>query len=93
MEPNHGESGEERLGELLALLPPAPPAWVAAAQQLPRVERGVEQILALSETDAEFRRALLLDLAEAVRSAGQEPSAQLVRTLRERLGRAGDDGP
>jgi len=77
---------EERLAELIALLPPAPEAWVEAAQQLPRVERGVEQILALSEADAEFRRALTEDLEEAVRRTGQEPSEELVRALRERLG-------
>ena len=30
---------EERLGELLAVLPPAPLGWVEAAQELPRNDR------------------------------------------------------
>lgn len=80
---------EERLAELIAELPPAPAVWVEAAQQLPRIERGVEQILALAEADAELRETLGRDLEEAVRRAGQEPSEELVRALRGRLD--GDD--
>lgn len=77
---------EERLGELLAALPPAPEAWVEAARELPRLERGLEQVLALAEADADFRAALVADLEAAIREAGVEPDPRLVRMLGARLG-------
>lgn len=83
---------EQRIAELIKLLPPAPPAWVAAAQQLPGVERGIEQILALSEKDAEFRQLLDEDLEEALRRAGQEPRDDLIRAIRDRLGEGAPGG-
>ena len=70
---------------MIALLPPAPRGWVEAAKELPRIERGLEQILALAETDAEFRRTLLTDLEQAVQQAGLEPDPELVHKLQERL--------
>jgi hypothetical protein len=72
-------------GELLALLKPAPEAWVEAAKELPRIERGLEQILALAETDAEFRAALIEDLESAIEKAGFTPEPGIVRGVRERL--------
>jgi hypothetical protein len=76
---------EESLAKLLRLLPPAPADWVRAAQELPRARRGLDQVLALAEADAEFRRALIADLEQALRRAGFEPEPELVRRLRERL--------
>lgn len=80
---------EERLGELLAELPPAPEAWVRAAKELPNLERGLEQVLALAQADAGFRAAMIEDLDGAIRQAGVEPSPEMVHMLRARL----DDDP
>jgi hypothetical protein len=76
---------EERLAELLAALPPAPEAWVQAAQELPLARRGLDEIVARAEADAEFRRALVADLEAALEAAGYEPEPRLVDELRERL--------
>ena len=80
---------EEDLGELLSLMRPPPDAWVAAAKDRPRIEGALEQILALAEADAEFRRALVADLDTALRDAGFEPDREMARALRERLGQEG----
>ena len=76
---------EQSLGELLRLLPPAPPAWVAVAQELGPARRQLDEIVARAQEDAEFRRALVADLESALASAGYEPHPQLVDSLRERL--------
>ncbi len=78
---------ETELGELLAMLKPAPAAWIEAAKELPRIERGLEQILALAESDVEFRQALTEDLAGAIEQAGFTAEPELVRGVRQRLGR------
>jgi hypothetical protein len=88
MEPDRTHD-ETELGELLGLLKPAPQAWVEAAKELPRIERGLDQILALAETDAEFRAALVEDLESAIERAGFTPEPGLVRGVRERLGPEG----
>ncbi len=69
---------ELTLAELLRLMPPAPEAWVEAAKELPWADRGLEQILALAETDAEFRKALIDDLEAALQEKGFEPRPDLV---------------
>lgn len=76
---------EERLGGLLRLLPPAPDACVRAAQELPATQRALAQILALAEADSEFRRELATDLEGAVRGAGHEPGAPLIRSVRDAI--------
>lgn len=76
---------EERIAELLSALPPAPEAWVRAAQELPLARRGLDEIVARAEADAEFRRACLADLEAALAEAGYEPDPALLETLRERL--------
>jgi hypothetical protein len=81
MAPHH----EERLGELLTELPPAPRAWVQAAQELPQARRGLDEIVERARADAEFRVQLLADLEAALASAGYEPSAVLADALRARL--------
>jgi len=89
MSPNEAYD-EPTLARLLRLLPPAPEAWVIAARELPRADRGLDQILALAEADAEFLRALIDDLENALRGAGFELRPELVRDLRERLQREGE---
>jgi hypothetical protein len=79
---------EERLAELLRMLPPAPEGWVAAAQELPRVRVEMDQIVSRAVADAEFRTALIADLEEALRSEGYEPEHMPLDELRRRLGDA-----
>jgi hypothetical protein len=83
---------EERLAELIAMLPPAPDPWVRAATELPAARRAIDQIVALAGTDAELRQALVDDLEEAVRKAGFEPDPTIVRGLRERLASRDEGG-
>jgi hypothetical protein len=81
MSPHH----EERLGKLLAELPPAPRAWVQAAQELPRARWELDEIVERARADADFRHKLLADLEAALTSAGYEPSDILADALRARL--------
>ena len=76
---------EETLARLLRLLPPAPEASVAAAQQLPLARLGLDEIVARAEEDAEFRARLTADLGAALEAAGYEPDAALVEAVRGRL--------
>ena len=41
---------EERLGELLGLLPPAPAGWVQAAKELPEARRTLDEIIERART-------------------------------------------
>ena len=85
-EPRDGERpDEERLGELLRLLPPAPRGWVEAAQELPLARRDLDALVARAEQDAAFRDALVADLESALRLAGIEPRPVVVEHLRSRL--------
>jgi hypothetical protein len=76
---------ETRLAELLRALPPAPEGWVRAAQELPRVRRELDDIVARAEADAEFRQALIADLEAALRLEGYEPEVIPLDELRKRL--------
>jgi hypothetical protein len=76
---------EITLGRLLRRLPPAPEAWVRAAQELPLARLGLDDIVERANADLEFRRALLADLEHALAEAGYEPDPYLVEALRERL--------
>ena len=76
---------EERLGELLRLLPPAPAGWVEAAQVLPAARAGIDALVARAEQDAALRQALVDDLEDALRAAGIEPRPAVVDHLRRRI--------
>jgi hypothetical protein len=78
---------EERLGELLRRLPPAPEAWVKAAQELPTARAALDGLVARAEVDAELRQRILADLEAAVAAEGVEPRSALLAELRERLSR------
>ncbi len=78
---------EEKLGELLRRLPPAPEGWVRAAQELPTARAALDGLVARAEADAELRRRILADLEVAVAAEGVEPSSALLAELRERLSR------
>jgi hypothetical protein len=79
------ETSEERLAELLRALPPAPAAWVMAAQELPLARRTLDDIVSRAEADAAFRKALVADLESALAAEGFEPTRPLLDAIRERL--------
>ena len=76
---------EERIGELLRLLPPAPQGWVQAAQELPAARRSLDEVVARAEADLEFRKALIADLEATLALEGYEPDRQAVEELKRRL--------
>jgi hypothetical protein len=75
---------EERLGALLRTLPPAPTAWVEAAQELPAARRSLDEIVARAEADAVFRSAMIADLEAALAQEGFEPDGRTIAELRRR---------
>jgi hypothetical protein len=75
---------EERLAVLLRLLPPAPPGWVQAAQELPLARLGLDRIVARAEADLRFRELLIADLEAALALEGVEPDPAIVEALRRR---------
>jgi hypothetical protein len=76
---------EHRLAELIKTLPPAPQAWVEAAQELPLARATLDDIVARAETDIAFRDALVADLEEALRLEGYEPESLPLDELQRRL--------
>jgi len=75
----------ERLAELLRRLPPAPSAWVQAAQELPLARAGLDEIVARAEANAAFRAELVADLESAIDAAGVELDEPALELLRKRL--------
>ena len=75
---------EERLGELLRILRPAPEGWVRAAQELPFARRTLDEIVARAEADLVFRAALMADLEAALAQAGYEPDLRVISELQKR---------
>jgi hypothetical protein len=78
---------EETLGELLSALPPAPEAWVRAAQELPALRRGLAEIVERAEVDDEYRRRVVADPEAALEEADVVAHAEAVEILRRRLGK------
>ena len=76
---------EERLAELLRALPPAPQAWVTAAQEIPPIRGRLDELVARAEADARYREQLIADLERALEAAGVEPNPIVLDALRERL--------
>jgi hypothetical protein len=76
---------EERLAELVGMLPPAPEGWVRAAQELPRARAEMDEIVARAEADQAFRAAAIADLEAALADAGYDLDRRLLSELRERL--------
>jgi hypothetical protein len=76
---------EHRLAELIRALPPAPQAWVEAAQELPLARGRLDDIVARAEADLAFRDALIAHLDEALRREGYEPDTIPLDELRRRL--------
>jgi hypothetical protein len=76
---------EERLGELLSSLPPAPEAWVTAAQNLPLARKGVDEIVERAEEDEEYRRRVIEDPRAALEEADVVAHVDAIEILRRRL--------
>lgn len=76
---------EQRLAELIKALPPAPQAWVEAAQVLPLARGRLDDIVAKAAADLAFRDALVANLEEALRLEGYEPETIPLDELRRRL--------
>ncbi len=78
-------SDDIRLAELLAALPPAPRGWVQAAQELPLVRLGLDDLVRHAEESEAFRSKLMADLDAALAAEGVEPDSALAEALRRRL--------
>lgn len=78
---------EERLGELLSALPPAPEAWIRAAQEIPQTKQGVDEIVERAEGDEDFRRHVVADPEGALEEADVVAHSITVEMLRRRLGK------
>jgi hypothetical protein len=76
---------EETLAELLRALPPAPVAWVKAAQELPPIRGRLDELVGRAEADARYRKQLVADLERALEAEGVEPNPVVLEELRERL--------
>jgi hypothetical protein len=75
----------EQLARLIGMLPPAPEAWVRAAQELPATRRGLDELVARAEQDAAFRAQVMADLESALQSEGVEAEPRVVEELRRLL--------
>jgi hypothetical protein len=76
---------EERLARLIRALPPAPAAWVRAAQELPLARAGLDEIVARAEADADFKARLMADLEAALEAEGYERDAVVIEALKVRF--------
>jgi hypothetical protein len=76
---------DERIGELLRVLPPAPTGWVEAAQELPAARRSLDEIVARAGADLAFREALVADLESTLALEGYEPDRRVVDELKRRF--------
>ena len=76
---------EETLAELLRALPPAPQAWVTAAQEIPPIRGRLDELVARAEADARYREQLVADLERTLEAEGVEPNPIVLDSLRERL--------
>ena len=79
---------EQRIGELLRLLPAVPDGWVRAAQELPQARAELAAIVARAEEDAVFRAKVVADLEAALEAEGIDPIPSAVAALRVRLEQA-----
>ena len=76
---------EERLAHLIRALPPAPAAWVRAAQELPLARAGLDEIVARAEADADFKARLVADLEAALEAEGYERHPVVIEALKVRF--------
>jgi len=76
---------EERIAELLRMLPAPPVGWAEAAKELPAVRRELETLVGRLEEDERLRERAVADLEALLRAEGVEPTSVVVAHLRRRL--------
>jgi hypothetical protein len=76
---------EEKLGELLSALPPAPQAWVQAAKELPFARRRLEEIIERAMADEDYRRRVVAHPERMLEEADVVAHAENVQIIRRRL--------
>jgi hypothetical protein len=76
---------EEKLGEILSALPPAPKAWVRAAKDLPLMQQGLAEIVQRAEKDEEYRRRVIENPVAVLEEAEVVAHVDAVEILRRRL--------
>jgi hypothetical protein len=76
---------EERLGDLLSSLPPAPEAWVKAAKEASLARRRLDEIVDRAKTDENYRRRVVADPERALEEADVVAHAENVEIIRKRL--------
>ena len=76
---------EEKLGEILSALPPAPGSWVKAAQDIPLAQRGLAKIVERADTDDDYRRRVIEDPEAVLEEAEVVAHAETIEILRRRL--------
>ena len=76
---------EPQIARLLSAFRSPPDAWVRAAQELPLVRRGFDDLLRRATDDAAFRRNVIADLERALRAEGAPTYPAVVAALRRRL--------
>jgi hypothetical protein len=80
---------EQRIGELLGELPPAPPGWVEAAAALPAARRALDAIDERVLADAAARAEVTAALEQALRDADVPVTPEQVLALRRLLDEPG----
>jgi hypothetical protein len=76
---------EEKLGEILGALPPAPEAWVRAAKDLPLMQQGLDEIVQRANADEEYRRRVIDNPLAVLEEAEVVAHVDAVEILRRRL--------
>lgn len=76
---------EEKLGEILSALPPAPEAWVKAAQDIPLPRRALDAIVERAEADERYRRRVIENPEAVLEEADVVAHAEDIEILRRRL--------
>ena len=76
---------EERIAELLRVLPPAPMGWLEAAQELPRARAEIAGLVERAQADAGYRAQLLADIETALAAEGLVPRPSLIELVRRRM--------
>lgn len=76
---------EENLGELLSALPPAPEAWVKAAQDVPLARRRLDEIVERARADDKYRRRVVANPRWALEEADVVAHAENIEIIRKQL--------
>jgi hypothetical protein len=76
---------EEKLGEILSELPPAPESWVNAAHDIPLAQRKLEEIVERADADDDYRRRVIADPEAALEEADVVAHSETIEILRRRL--------